>query len=171
MPAPTFDLFIPMFQSAYAGGEVQTARKIIEKSLSLYWILIVVCTIGVWFVGFPVLFLVKKGFSPDGLLYFALVVYLAVWNHHSLCCNYIISTNEIPYLPAYIVSAIAGFVLSYVLISFTNMGVWALVVGNGVAQLTYNNWKWPMYLSRKFSSHYFALIRAGLMQWSCALKK
>ena len=31
LPAPTFDLFIPMFQSAYAGGEVQTARKIIEK--------------------------------------------------------------------------------------------------------------------------------------------
>ena len=163
--------FIPMFQSAYAGGEVQTARIIIEKSLSLYWILIVVCTIGVWFVGFPVLFLVKKGFSPDGLLYFALVVYLAVWNHHSLCCNYIISTNEIPYLPAYIVSAIAGFVLSYVLISFTGMGVWALVVGNGAAQLAYNNWKWPIYLARKFSSHYFALIRAGLTQWSCALKK
>lgn len=117
------------------------------------------------------MFLVKKGFSPDGLLYFALVVYLAVWNHHSLCCNYIISTNEIPYLPAYIVSAIAGFVLSYVLISFTGMGVWALVVGNGAAQLAYNNWKWPIYLARKFSSHYFALIRAGLMQWSCALKK
>lgn len=90
---------------------------------------------------------------------------------YSPFCIYIISTNEIPYLPAYIVSAIAGFVLSYVLISFTGMGVWALVVGNGAAQLAYNNWKWPIYLARKFSSHYFALIRAGLMQWSCALKK
>ena len=117
------------------------------------------------------MFLVKKGFPRRASL-FRLGLFILRFGTIIHCAVITLSsTNEIPYLPAYIVSAIAGFVLSYVLISFTNMGVWALVVGNGVAQLTYNNWKWPMYLSRKFSSHYFALIRAGLMQWSCALKK
>ena len=157
--------FIPMFQSAYAGGENQTARSIIEKSLSLYWVLIVACTVGVWFVGFPVLSIVKKGFSPDCLLYLALVAYLAVWNHHSLCCNYIISTNEIPYLPAYILSALFGFLLSFALVSQTSVGVWGLVLGNGIAQLAYNNWKWPMYLARKFSTRYYLMIKNGTAQW------
>lgn len=157
--------YIPMFQSAFAEGDNLECKSILEKSLSAYWALIVACTVGVWFVAFPILHLLRGSFTPDPMLYIALICYLAVWNHHSLCCNFIVSTNELPYLPAYAISATFGIVLSLVLLNTTNLGVWGLVIASWVSQIAYNNWRWPMYLASKFDTTYRAIIRNGYHRW------
>lgn len=99
------------------------------------------------------------------MLFLGLLVYLALWEHHSICCNYIINMNEIPYMLGYIVAAVLGVVVSIVLLMIDGIGVWSLVLGPLIAQLIYNNWKWPLYLSKKLELPYHRLIKCGVLLW------
>lgn len=157
--------FYPSFQSAYMRKDLDAQQAIVSKGLVAYWILFVAGSIGIFAVVFPVLPIFKPGISLDTMLFLGLLVYLALWEHHSICCNYIINMNEIPYMLGYIVAAVLGVVVSIVLLMIDGIGVWSLVLGPLIAQLIYNNWKWPLYLSKKLELPYHRLIKCGVLLW------
>ena len=51
--------------------------------------------------------------------------------------------NTVPYAFAFIISGLAGVLLSYLMIRFTALGVWGIIIGQVIPQALYNYWKWP----------------------------
>ena len=157
--------FFPSYQAAFAAGDTERQRGIVSRGVTAYWGLFAFGTAGISLVIMPILPFFKEGFSPDLPLFLALALYLALWNQHSIFCNYIVGMNEIPYMPGYVVAALIGAPLSYVLAGPAGWGAWGLVLGQAASQAVYNNWKWPTYLARKIGTTYRGLLTKGAALW------
>ena len=68
--------------------------------------------------------------------------------------------NRIPYTAGYVVAMIAGIILSVLFIRI-GMGAWGLVLGQFIAQVFYNNWKWPSYVMKELNMSYFPALISG----------
>ncbi|QOS67599.1 hypothetical protein GS424_013930 [Eggerthella guodeyinii] len=157
--------YYPAFQSARMLGDLDRQRNIICKSISAYWVLYIIGALGVILVIFPLLPFVKPGIDLDVPLFLGLLVYLGLWNQHSIFCNFIICMNRIPYVRGYLIAAIMGVVLSAILMSCTGLEAWGLVLGQAAAQIVYNNWKWPRYVAKELGTTYFGLLVDGFAWW------
>ena len=71
--------------------------------------------------------------------------------------------NEIPYAASYLVSSAGGLVLAAVLMSVANLGPWGLVIGQAFAQVVYNNWHWPLYVTKRLGTSYRQILKAGFI--------
>lgn len=162
--------FYPSFQSARMEGDYSTQQAIVSRGLSAYWILFLFGSLGVIIAIFPILPFFKPGINLNIPLFIFLLIYLSLWNQHSVCCNFIIGMNEIPYVKGYIVAAVLGIIFSVLFINVLGIGAWGLVLGQFVAQIIYNNWKWPKYLAEKLQSNYFNLLKSGFIFWANKLK-
>ncbi|BBW27629.1 hypothetical protein POE73_004089 [Enterobacter bugandensis] len=64
--------------------------------------------------------------------------------NHNICASILTASNKIPFVIPVIASgvliAIAGWLFSVVF----NMGVLGLILAQGIIQLSYNNWRWPL---------------------------
>ena len=118
--------FFPAFQSAHTSHDIERQREIVSKGIVAYWGLFLLGVAGVSIVVMPLLPLVKEGFVPNLPLFIALSLYLGLWNQHSIFCNYIIGMNEIPYVCGYVVAALIGVPLSYLLSGTLGWGPWGL---------------------------------------------
>lgn len=55
----------------------------------------------------------------------------------------LLSKNEVPFFKASLVSGGISILLLILLFQYTNLGLWAMIIAPGLAQLVYQNWKWP----------------------------
>lgn len=156
--------YYPMFQSAYARDDLPTMRRITERGVSAYWALIVAGAAGISLIVLPLLPFIKPGTDVNVPFFLLIAMYMALLNNHSVFCNLIISMNEIPYMTAYIASAVAGIAASAALAS-SGWGMWGLVLGQMVAQLAYDNWRWPLYVTRWLGVTFPKLMSNGLGYW------
>ena len=81
-------------------------------------------------------------FLATPLLVAALVVGFLESNH-ALSAGFIMADNRIPFFIPSLVSGAATFILLWVFLGPCHLGLWALIMAPGVAQLAYQNWKWP----------------------------
>jgi O-antigen/teichoic acid export membrane protein len=72
-----------------------------------------------------------------------LLIYLLETNHGQ-AGNILLTKNEVPYFKAALFSGAFTVILLFVLLEYTDWGVWALVLAQGIAQGCYQNWKWPI---------------------------
>ncbi|MEF2859696.1 MAG: lipopolysaccharide biosynthesis protein [Collinsella sp.] len=157
--------FYPAMQSAYAEGESGKQRKFVSTGIVGYWMLFMLGTAGVCVVIFPLLPLFKPGIDIDYALFLVMCLYVGLLQQHSIFCNYIISMNEIPYMWGYIIASIIGCALVCLFSGLFGMGAWGIILGQGISQLAYNNWKWPVYLCKKLGSSYHEIIKEGVQLW------
>jgi hypothetical protein len=71
-------------------------------------------------------------------------------SNHSMAGSILLTRNEVPFFKASLIAGAATVVLLLLFLQFTNMGVLAMVLAPGMAQL-YNNWKWPYELIKQLS--------------------
>ncbi|MGQ0708799.1 MAG: O-unit flippase-like protein [Rhodoferax sp.] len=113
--------------------------QLVTISISLY----IIGGILIGLLGNSVLTLIgsKVGLLSMPLYWiFAVIVLLEM--HHAIAATYITTQNSVPFVRAATISATLTLVLSIVLIRpFEVLG---LILAQGVTQLLYNNWKWPL---------------------------
>jgi O-antigen/teichoic acid export membrane protein len=73
----------------------------------------------------------------------ALLIYLLETNHANAGII-LLTKNEVPYFKAALFSGAFTVILLFVFLEYTSLGVWALILAQGIAQACYQNWKWPM---------------------------
>lgn len=154
--------FFPAMQSAFAEGDVRKQRELVSRGMFVYWLLVLCGALGICVVVLPLLPVIKPEITVNYGLFITITLYIALVQQHSMFCNYIISMNEIPYMWAYIVSALLGIVFVYVLCAEFGMGVWGIILGQMLSQIIYNNWKWPWYLCKKINLPYVDIFSKNL---------
>ena len=163
--------YSPSMQSAYVNGNKELGRKLAGKCLVSFYALYSVGFTLVLFVCMPVLGLFKPGIDSMPLLTISLGLYLLLWRHHSLCATLISNTNHVPYATSFVFSAVLGVALSVVFLILSGGSVLGLVAGQAIAQLVYNNWKWPHEAGRLYDTTYPCLLRAGVKAFTARFKR
>lgn len=95
------------------------------------------------------------------LLVFGLI-YLFELNH-SIAATYLTTVNKIPFVKAALISGISITVLAVFLSAA--YGIVGLIAAQGVVQLAYNNWKWPMEAQKNLQSSFLGTIKVGFKQF------
>ena len=81
-------------------------------------------------------------FLPTIMLCVMLLVYLLETNH-SIAAGFISAHNRIPFFIPSLLSGLGTVVLLWLFLSIFKWGVWGMILSQGIAQLVYQNWKWP----------------------------
>ena len=81
-------------------------------------------------------------FLPTAMLCTMLFISLLEHNH-AQSAGFIMADNRIPFFIPSLVSGAATVLLLWIFLSPLHMGVWGLILAPGLAQLAYQNWKWP----------------------------
>lgn len=101
---------------------------------SIAWILL-----GDWALG---LIGSQTTFVPTGMLLVMLVASMLEVNHAN-AAGFIQADNRIPFFIPSILSGVATLLLMAIFLGPLHMGLWGLILAPAIAQLCYQNWKWP----------------------------
>jgi hypothetical protein len=87
-------------------------------------------------------------FLGAGMLTVALIISFLERNH-ILAAGFLLAKNEVPFFKASILSGGATIILLWIFLDFIHWGVWGLILTQGIVQLAYQNWKWPLVLLKE----------------------
>lgn len=152
----------PMIQAAYQRDDIALVQRSTGKSAVVYIAIFLVGFVCVLATAYPLLNIFKPDASFDPLVFCAVSLYMLLFDWHTLFASMLSNMNQVPYVKAYIFTAICGIVLSVVLIGVGKLGVWGLVLGLALPQIIYNNWKWPYVAARAMNSTVRDLLKIGL---------
>jgi O-antigen/teichoic acid export membrane protein len=82
------------------------------------------------------------------LIIIALIVYFLESNH-SIAGNILLSKNEVPFFKASLLSGALTVLLLLLLFQLKYSGLWVMIIAQGIAQGIYQNWKWPLVVSKE----------------------
>lgn len=85
--------------------------------------------------------------ATNMLMLLLLISFLEV--NHSTAAGFIQADNRIPFFIPSLLSGAGAITLLYLFLQFTSLGIWALIMAPGIAQLAYQNWRWPSMLIRE----------------------
>lgn len=80
--------------------------------------------------------------------------------NHSLAASYLTTTNRVEFVSAGVLSGVLIVILSLVLVD--KIGVWGLILSQGMVQLSFNNWKWPIETFKQLNCNLSELLRLGV---------
>jgi O-antigen/teichoic acid export membrane protein len=100
---------------------------------------------------------------PTNLLLLYGVIILLELNH-SVAGSYIATTNQLPFVPAAIISGVSITIISLTIAG--KFGLLGIILSQGLVQAAYNNWKWPVMAAKDFNMNVISIYHLGV----CGLK-
>lgn len=147
--AAYINTYHPAFQSAYLKNDLQTQQNIFKHGFCIYYTAVLIGLIGISIAVIPFLMYLKPQLKIDYDVFWVLSLYMILWQQQSIGASLIADTNKIPYVRAFKVSAVLGLLMIFLFCQYLNMGIWGLVLGPLLIQLSYNNWKWVLVVFRR----------------------
>lgn len=87
---------------------------------------------------------------PRGLILLSVVIALLESNH-SIAGSLLLTKNEVPFFKASLYSGVVTLFLLFAFFSFTDLGLASMVIAPGLAQIGYQNWKWPIMVAKELN--------------------
>lgn len=132
----------PVLQSAYINNDKDAQRRtmslIVVSFVSMHIIGMILITV----FGLPLLRFIRPETVVGAPVLIGLGFYQLILNFRNCYGSYFSCTNRIPYVTAYIISAIVGVVLSFVAMGEFNLGMWGIIGAQIISQGIYNGWIW-----------------------------
>lgn len=137
--------YLPKILNARIKDNKTIIKSIIINAILISLIIYTVLTILICWIGPIALDYIG---SQTQLLSSQQIIALSVFSwletNHSMAGTVLTTKNYIPFLIPSIVTGIVSITLLFIGLKFMNLGVWALILAPGIAQLLYQNWKWPL---------------------------
>jgi len=127
--------------------------------------------LGVVFVAFPFLGWVGDSIEFNVSLFLGLAFYTFLLKQHSIFATFIVNTNRMPYVKAFCISSILGVIITLILLKTLDLGIWAVIIGQFVVQLSYNNWYWPRYRLKELDTSLLNILKLGFLEWKEVIKQ
>ncbi|KIO68305.1 hypothetical protein B4065_1654 [Caldibacillus thermoamylovorans] len=159
-----YTVYQPSMQEAYIKNNKDKSKRLMATAMLLYTILFMIGSILISTIGVYLLELIKPTSNISSLFTLIMCIYIFLLQHHQLYASYISNTNRLPYVRAFILSGIATIIIEYLLLKYTNIGVWSLLIGPIIVQLCYNNWKWPKFVLRLLDTDILEMAKIGMFE-------
>jgi O-antigen/teichoic acid export membrane protein len=154
-----YNAYQPKLQQLHLMNRLKESKEIIGLSLITYFVLFSGGISLLVIIGAPIIRIISPTIVLNLPLITTMALHYFLLQHHKLFASFISNTNNIIYYKAFIISSFLGVFLTIILLEFTSLGVWALALAPMLVEITYNNWKWPLYvlndLKTKFLELYF----------------
>lgn len=151
----------PQLQSAFVNKDDESQKKTLSLCVVSYFVLFTVVLIGLIFVGVPLIKFIKPTYEMNYFVLLGVALPIFVINYRNLFCSYISCTNRLIYYKAFLTSSFICVASSYVLLRFTGLGIYALILAQLFSQLIFNAWYWPLFVHRELSLKPSYVIRSG----------
>lgn len=138
--------FLPRLAKCRVSGDMIEFKQLFMFATLFIWTISITLDAGVILFGNHLLVMLHSRtllMNREVLLMMA-----AIWlleTNHSACAGAIATGNRIPFLNAAVFSGLGICILS-LMAGWMGLGVWAIILAQGIVQLAYNNWKWPSVL-------------------------
>lgn len=140
-----YSTYLPKLQEYAAKQEIKLSTRLFSSTMFLYIFLFCLLSLGC-FIFLPVVRWLKPSLPFDNTLLLGVLIYSLIYYIYHNFASYISTYNTLPYTKAFIVSSILSVLGSYLLLKYTNLDVWALIVAPLAVSICYNIWKWPKYI-------------------------
>ena len=87
-------------------------------------------------------------FLPAAMFTTLIVIHFLEENHAS-AAGFIMADNKIPIFIPSLISGAATIVLLWLFLDILGCGIWGMILAPGIAQLAYQNWRWPSMLIKE----------------------
>lgn len=145
-----FTMHMPTISLMQLKGHNENLKLMYRKSqLNSFIIYIIFVSVLFLFGNDFLQFLGKQIVDNQFFILLISVVFFLELNH-SLAASLIVTENRVPFVGSSLLSGIAIVVCSFIVLKYTSLGLIGLALIQGVIQLAYNNWKWPLEVEKKF---------------------
>lgn len=161
----------PRFAKLSVEGKIEDLKNEFAFSVGVFYIMFFIGSIFlVLLVPQLLVFIKSKATLPIANI---LVIYLIVMlleTNHSFFATLIIIGNSVPFMWIALITGGLIAVGSYFSLAFTDLGLLGLVLIQGIVQLSYNNWKWPCVILRKYDMNFLTFLILSCSTVFCKIK-
>ena len=148
-----YSTFVPKLGLMRVENNLPGIKKLYFRSILLLLLTFVVFGMMMAFLGNSILVILKsQTFLLSRVMIFVLLIIAFLEKNHAIAGGFILSRNEVPFYKASLVAGIITVVLLFIFLKIFNLGVWAMIISPGIAQLVYQNWKWPLVVIRELNN-------------------
>ena len=139
-----YQAYMPKLAQCRAENNISGLKHYYLLCIGSLWIIYILGGIGWILLGDLALALIhsQTSFVPVGMLCVMLLI-STLEHNHAVSAGFIMADNKIPFFIPSLVSGGATVLLLWLFLSPLQMGVWGMILAPGIAQLAYQNWKWP----------------------------
>lgn len=157
-----FGVFQPRFSSLRSKGDSKTLVREFAFSMNIYYLTFLLGSFTLLYFGPYLLSLISSNVTlPSITIVFLFAIILFLEGNHSNFATLIVTNNNVPFVKS---SLIAGFFIGlgdYIFLRYTGYGILGLVLVQGLVQIAYANWKWPLVIFNEFQINYKSFLILG----------
>lgn len=163
-----FITYEPKFANYRIIGQLNSLKKLISLTTMCYFIVMLMGSLSVIYIAPLVLDLIHSNTHLPHLEICVLyLLVISLEGNHSIFASLIVSKNEVPFVSAALISGSIIALLTFLVLQYTDWNLLGVVLAQGIVQICYNNWKWPLWIFKdvNFSmKEYFRLCYEIIME-------
>ncbi|MDR2690767.1 MAG: methyltransferase [Dysgonamonadaceae bacterium] len=144
--------YLPQIAQYRITDNISSIRKIYLHSCGIMLLTFIVCGAALLLLGNWALEVIhsQTPLLSQSFIAVALLVYLLETNH-GFAGNILVTKNEVPFFKAALFAGFVTLLLLFVFFNITHIGVWSMILAQGIAQGIYQNWKWPEVVAKELN--------------------
>jgi O-antigen/teichoic acid export membrane protein len=147
-----FSAYYPRIVQLRAQNNIFEIKRIYLKTCLLLFGTYLVCGAGMLCFGDWLLNLIG---SQTPLLHKSVIalvlVAMLLESNHAVAGAVLLTKNEVPFFRASLFAGAVTVSLLFIFLNYTQVGVWGLVLAPAIAQVCYQNWRWPMVVIKELN--------------------
>lgn len=143
-------------------GESNKLQQKFSMSLVVFYVVMIIGGLAITYIVPIVLDLIKSNtLLPSSTICLLYILIISLEYNHSIFGGLIATENKFPFVKAYVISSIGVLVLTFFFLQFTSFGILGVVLAEGIVELSYNNWHWPIVGCKRFGLNFKMIIAIG----------
>lgn len=140
----------------------QLARSFSWGLLSYYFLFFIGAFILFAFGNMALSLIGSNATLPSNHIVILYIIVIFLEYNHALFLIIVNIGNVIPQYKAVIISGICICIGDVLILQYTHLGILGIVLIQGLVQLLYQNWKWPLLACKQLRFSYISIVKLGL---------
>ena len=150
-----------MMISTKVSGNKEKSIQELSLGMVIFWIIFIIGVIVLATIGIPLVTLIKSNTPLPVTMVLFMGFYKFLETDHSMFASYITYSNDVPYVPSSLVSACCILVGGFLVVSFTDFGIYGLMAVTALVEVAYAGWRWPLYVLKDLNVSLRSMIKIG----------
>lgn len=158
-----FSVYTPKFAELRINKDKNNLLFFFSRTMGTFYFLFFLGSFFlVWLSPFLLSLIRSNVALPSSYIVIVYLLVILLEQNHSIFSSLIVIGNSVPFTGVALLSGAFIVLLSYLSLEYTTMGIFGLVLSQGLVQLMYNNWKWPLVVCRYFNISYIHFLFISL---------
>lgn len=143
--------YIPKITQARIHRDILSIKAIIKKSLCIAVFFYLISTIFLCVFGPKFLEIIHSNtilLDTKAIIIISVISFLEM--NHAMAASILLTKNYVPFFKPSLYAGIITVILLTIFLKYTDWGVWGIILAPGIAQVLYQNWKWPFEVYKDF---------------------